>query len=65
MLARLRRFLGYVIYLIGWGLTVIVIAQAIMLSLATGNLLIPVLLGFVGIAIWLIGIASRRILSER
>jgi steroid 5-alpha reductase family enzyme len=65
MLARLGRFLGFVLYLIGWGLAVLVIAQAIILSIATGNLLLPVLLGFIGVAIWVIGIAFRRMLAER
>jgi CHASE2 domain-containing sensor protein len=65
MFARLRRFLGYVLYLIGWGLAVLVLAQAIILSLATGSPLIPVVLGFVGIAIWAIGIFFRRIFAQR
>ena len=65
MFARLGRFLGFVFYLIGWGLAVLVIAQAIILSIATGNLLLPVLLGFIGVAIWVIGIAFRRMLAER
>jgi steroid 5-alpha reductase family enzyme len=65
MFARLGRFLGFVFYLIGWGLAVLVIAQAIILSIATGNLLLPVLLGFIGVAIWVIGITFRRMLAER
>ena len=65
MFARLGRVLGFVLYLIGWGLAVLVIAQAIILSIATGNLLLPVLLGFIGVVIWVIGIAFRRMLAER
>ncbi len=69
MFARLKRFLGNllgnVLYWVGWGLAVVVIAQAIILSVATGNPLLPVLLGLVGLAIWLIGMGIRSILAER
>jgi hypothetical protein len=53
MFARLRKFLGNVLgtvlYWIGWVLAVFVLAQAIILSVTTGNPLIPVILGVVGV----------------
>jgi hypothetical protein len=53
MFTRLRKFLGNVLgtalYLIGWGLAVLVLAQAIILSVTTGSPLIPVILGVAGV----------------
>jgi hypothetical protein len=69
MFARLRRFLGNVLgtilYWIGWVLAVIVLAQAIILSVTTGNPLIPVILGSVAVIFWLIAIAFKYVLAGR
>lgn len=69
MFARLRKFLGNVLgnvlYWICWGLAVLVIAQAIILSVTSGNPLIPVLLGGVGVIVWLIAIGFKYILAGR
>jgi hypothetical protein len=69
MFARLRKFLGNVLgtvlYLIGWGLAVIALAQAIILSVTTGNPLIPVILGVAGVIFWLIAIAFKYVLAGR
>jgi len=67
MFARLGKFLGNVLgnilYWIGWGIAVLVIAQAIILSLAFGNPLIPMLLGTVGVIVWLIALGFKYILA--
>jgi hypothetical protein len=69
MFARLRKFLGNilgnVLYWIGGGLAVLVIAQAIILSVTFGNPLVPVLLGGVGVIVWLIAIGFKYILAGR
>jgi hypothetical protein len=56
MFAILKKFLGKyfgnVVYWIGWVLAILVIAQATILSLTSGNLLVPMLLGGVGLIIW-------------
>jgi hypothetical protein len=63
MFARLRKFLGSVLYWIGWVLAVLVIAQAIILSVTTDNPLVPVLLGGIGVFVWLIAIGFKYILA--
>lgn len=69
MFTGLRKFLGNILgtilYWIGWGLAVIVLVQAIILSVATGNPLVPILLGGVGVAVWLIAIGFKKILAGR
>jgi hypothetical protein len=69
MFARLRNFLGKVLgnvlYWIGWVLAVVVLAQAIILSVTTGNPLIPVVLGGAGVAFWLIAVAFKYALAGR
>ena len=69
MFARLRKFLGKVLgtvlYWIGWGLAVLVLAQAIILSVTTGNPLVPVVLGGAGVIFWLIAIAFKFVLAGR
>ena len=69
MFARLGRILGNILgntlYLIGWGLAVIVLAQAIILSFTSGGPLIPIVLGVVGVIVWLIAIGFRYILAGR
>ena len=69
MFARLRRFLGNVLgtvlYWIGWVLAVIVLAQAIILSVTTGSPLIPVILGVAGVIFFLIAVAFKYVLAGR
>jgi hypothetical protein len=69
MFARLRKFLGNVLgtalYLIGWGLAVLVLAQAIILSVTTGSPLIPVILGVAGVIFFLIAVAFKYVLAGR
>ena len=61
----LRSVLGKVVYWIGWGLAVVVIAQAIILSVTSGNPFVPMLLGGIGVIVWLIAIGLKKILVER
>jgi CRP-like cAMP-binding protein len=73
MFARLGKFLrnilgnvlGTILYWIGWVFAVLVIAQAIILSVTTGNPLVPALLGAVGVIVWLIAIGFKYILAGR
>ena len=69
MFARMRKFLskvvGNVLYWIGWTLAVLVIAQATILSVTSGNPLIPLLLGGIGVTVWLIAIGLKKILAGR
>ena len=69
MFARLRKFLGNVLgtvlYWIGWVLAVIVLAQAIILSVTTGSPLIPVILGVAGVIFFLIAVAFKYVLAGR
>ena len=69
MFTRLRKFLGNVLgnvlYVIGWGLAVIVLAQAIILSVTTGNPLAPVILGVAGVFFWLIAVVFKYTLAGR
>ena len=62
MFARLGNVLGNVFYWIGCGVAVLVLAQAIFMA-ASGNPVVPVFLGGVGVIVWLIGRGLRNILS--
>jgi hypothetical protein len=65
MFARLGKFLGRalgkVLYWIGWGVAILLIAQAIILAIASGNALAPMLLGAVGVIVWLVVIGFKYI----
>ena len=69
MFARLWRFvrhlMGNVLHWIAWGVAIVVIAQAITMSLATGNPLIPAFVGLVGLAIWIFGVGLRYLFVGR
>lgn len=69
MFARLWRFVrrltGNVLHWIAWGAAIVVIAQAIIMSLATGNPFIPALVGLVGLAIWIFGVGLRYLFVGR
>ena len=69
MFTRLAKLLGKILgtafYWIGWGLAVIVLVQAIILSVTTGSPLIPVMLGVTGVIFWLIAIALKLALAGR
>jgi len=69
MFARLRKLLGKILgnafYWIGWALAVIVLVQAIILSVTTGSPLIPVMLGVAGVISWLIAIALKLAFAGR
>jgi len=69
MFARQRKFLskvvGNVLYLIGWALAVLVIAQVIILSVTSGTPLIPLLLGGIGVIVWVIAMRLKYILAKR
>jgi FtsH-binding integral membrane protein len=69
MFARLGRFLrnvlGNVLYWIGWGLAILVIGLAIIVAVSSGNPLVPLLLGGVGVVVWLIATGLKRILADR
>ena len=66
--ARPRRFLrnvlGTGLYWIGWGLAVLVIAWAIILAIISGNPLVSLVVGAVGVGFWLIGMRLRYILAR-
>ncbi len=64
-LARyLARILGTVFYWVGWGLAILVIAQAIILSLTTGGPAIALLIGAGGVVVWLIGLGLYTLLAR-
>jgi len=69
MFARLKNFLkgilGNVLYWIGWGVAVVVIVQAIILSITFGNPLVPLLLGGVGVIVWLTAIGFKFLLAPK
>jgi hypothetical protein len=69
MFARLGKFLrnvvGNVLYWVGWGLAVLVIALAIILSVISGNPLVPVVLGGIGVIVWVIASELKYILTKR
>jgi len=69
MFTRLRRILGSMLgnafYWIGWALAAVVLVQAIIMSLATGSPFIPVMLGVVGVILWLLGIGLKYMLAGR
>jgi hypothetical protein len=69
MFARLGKLLGKILgnafYWIGWALAVIVLVQAIILSVTTGSPLIPVMLGVAGVIFWLIAIALKLAFAGR
>jgi FtsH-binding integral membrane protein len=69
MFARPRKFLrnamGNVLYWIGCGLAVLVITQAIILSLAFGNPLVPLLVGALGTFVWFIATELKYILTDK
>ena len=69
MFARMRKFLskvvGNVLYWIGWALAILVIAQAIILSVTSGNPFVPLLLGGIGVIVWRIAIGLKKILVKR
>jgi hypothetical protein len=67
MFTRVRKYLGGIfgrtLYWIGWGLAVLVIAQAIILSLTTGGPVVPLLLCGAGVILWLVGIGLKHLLA--
>lgn len=69
MFARARRvvgrFLGGLIYWLGWGLAAIVLVQAVIISVTTGSPLIPVMLGVIGVVVWVIGLGLKYLLIGR
>jgi CRP-like cAMP-binding protein len=69
MFARLRKFLrnvlGTILYWIGWGFAVLALVQAIILVVITGNPLVPLFLGAVGLIVWVIAIWLKYILAGR
>jgi hypothetical protein len=68
MFARLIKLLGSVVgnflYLIGWGLAVLLIGIATILAF-TLNPLVPLVLGGIGLIVWVIAIELKYSLTER
>jgi hypothetical protein len=64
MFVILGKFLGNFLYWIGWGLAVLLIAIAIILSL-TLNPLIPLVFCGIGLIVWVIANELKYILTER
>jgi hypothetical protein len=68
MFSKLRKFLAHMLgglfYWIGWGLAVIVLVQAIILSLASGSPAVPVLLGVGGVIVYFIGVGVKTFLTS-
>ncbi len=69
MFHRTRKLIGKVLggtlYWIGWGVAVVVLVQAIILSVTTGNPLIPVMLGVIGVVVWLVAVAIKYVVAGR
>ena len=61
----LRKVLGSIIYWIGWGFAVLALGLAITLIVITGNPLVPLIIGAVGVIVWLAAIGSKYILARR
>lgn len=57
--------LGNILYWVGCALAVVVLVQAVILSVTTGGPLIPVLLGTIGVTFWLIGIGFKYLFVRR
>ena len=64
MFVRLGKFLGNSLYWIGWGLAVLLIAIAIILSL-TLNPLVPLVFCGTGLIVWVTAIELKYILIEQ
>ncbi len=64
MFARLGKFLGNFLYWIGWGLAVLLITIAIILSI-TLNPLVPMVFCSIGLIVWVIALEFKYILTER
>ncbi len=64
MFARLGKFLGNFLYWIGWGLAVLLIGIAIILSI-TLNPLVPMVFCSIGLIVWVIALEFKYILTER
>ena len=64
MFVRLGKFLGNVLYWIGWGLAVLVILLAIILAVSTGSPFLPLLLSVLGIVVWLVAIGLKHLLAD-
>ena len=59
MFVRLGKFLGNFLYWIGWGLTVLLIGIAIILSI-TLNPFVPLLLCGIGLIVWVFAIELKH-----
>ncbi len=64
MFVSLGKFLGNFLYWIGWGLAVLLIAIAIILSI-TLNPLVPMVFCSIGLIVWVIALEFKYILTER
>ena len=64
LIRYLRRVLGHFFYWIGWGLAVLVIVQAIILSLTTGGPAVALLIGAGGVIVWLLGLGLYTLLAK-
>jgi hypothetical protein len=60
----LRNVLGTIVYWIGWGFAVLVLVQAIILAVISGNPFVPLLLGAVGLIVWLIAIGFKYAMAR-
>ncbi len=59
MFVRLGKFLGNFLYWIGWGLAVLLIGIAIILSI-TLNPLVPLVLCGIGLIVWVFAIELKH-----
>jgi len=64
LIRYLRQILGYFFYWIGWGLAVLVIVQAIILSLTTGGPAMALVIGAGGVIVWLLGLRLYTLLAK-
>ncbi len=64
MPVRLGKFLGNFLYWIGWGLAVLLITIAIILSI-TLNPLVPMIFCSIGLIVWVIALEFKYNLTER
>jgi len=59
-----RRIAAFFIYWLGWLMAILVLVQAVILAVLTGNPLIPLGLGTTGVTLWLLALSFRYMLAR-
>jgi CRP-like cAMP-binding protein len=60
----MRKIAGLFIYWLGWLMAILVLVQAVILAVLTGNPLIPLGLGTTGVTLWLLALSFRYMLAR-